>query len=116
MTYILTLLLLVQQPTTTGHITGTIVEARTGTPLSAVLVKVQATGQQALTDAEGHFDIADVPAGPQTVTISVVGYGLVKRDVTVVDGESADVTIPVAEGASGYVEEVSVGAPIFRQA
>jgi TonB dependent receptor-like, beta-barrel/Carboxypeptidase regulatory-like domain len=81
-----------------------------------VLVKVQATGQQALTDGDGRFEIADVPPGPQTVMISVVGYGLVKRDVVVVAGEAAEVTIPVAEGASGYVEEVSVGAPIFRQA
>src|SRR4029453_17263766 len=110
------LLAFVAQPAPTGRITGTIVEARTGVALAAVLVKVGATGQQALTDGDGRFEIADVPAGAQTVLISVVGYGLVKRDFVVVAGEAADVTIPVAEGASGYVEEVSVGAPIFRQA
>jgi hypothetical protein len=115
MTWILAVAMLLQ-PAATGHITGTIVEARTGAPLVAVLVKVQATGQQALTDGQGRFDIADVPSGPQTVMISAVGYGLVKRDMTVLAGEAVDVTIPVAEGASGYVEEVSVGAPIFRQA
>ncbi len=81
-----------------------------------MLVKVESTGQQGLTDADGRFEIMDVPSGPQTVLISVVGYGLVKRDVTVVAGEAVEVTIPVAEGASGYVEEVSVGAPLFRQA
>lgn len=104
------------QPATTGHITGVIVEARTGVALAAVLVKVQATGQQTLTGADGRFDIADVPAGPQVVMISVVGYGLVRRDVAVMAGEATEVRIPVAEGASGYVEEVRVGAPAFRQA
>ena len=56
----------------TGKITGTVVEARTGTPLAAVLVKVQATGQQALSDADGRFEIDDVPVGAQTLLVSVV--------------------------------------------
>lgn len=47
-------LVFVQQP---GTITGTIVEARTGAPLAAVLVKVQSTGQQAFSDADGTFAI-----------------------------------------------------------
>ena len=51
------------QPTT-GKVTGLVVEARTGAPLLAVLVKVQATKQQALSDQDGRFEIADVPSGP----------------------------------------------------
>src|SRR5690242_10226149 len=94
----------------TGVITGTIVEARTGTALAAVLVKVQSTGQQALSDGDGRFEIKDVPSGNQVLVVSVVGYGLVRRDV-IVDGTNAvDVTIAVSEGASTYVEEVTVGA------
>ena len=99
-----------------GKITGTIVEARTGAPLPAVLVKVQSTGQQAFSDADGRFEIADVPVGSQTLLVSVVGYGLVRRDVTVSGTDAVDVTIPVNEGASTYVEEVSVGASRFREA
>ncbi len=103
--------LLTQTPALTGQVTGTIVEARTGAALATVLVKVQSTGQQALSDAQGRFEIAEVPAGPQTLLVSVVGYGLVRKAVTVTAGEAIDVAIPVAEGASGYVEEVTVGAP-----
>ena len=99
-----------------GRITGTIVEARTGAPLPAVLVKVQSSGQQAFTDGDGRFEIADVPIGSQTLLVSVVGYGLVRRDVTVSVTETVDVTIPVNEGASTYVEEVSVGGSRFREA
>jgi len=100
----------------TGVITGTIVEARTGTPLPAVLVKVQSTGQQAFSDGDGKFEIKDAPVGAQTLVVSVVGYGLVRREVTVDGTNAVDVTIAVSEGASTYVEEVSVGASRFREA
>jgi len=100
----------------TGKITGTIVEARTGAPLAAVLVKVQSNGQQAFSDADGKFEINDVSVGPQTLLVSVVGYGLVRREVTVSGTDAVDVTIAVNEGASTYVEEVSVGASRFREA
>jgi hypothetical protein len=99
----------------TGRVTGVIVEARTGAPLAAVLVKVQSTGQQAFSDSEGRFEIADVPAGAQTLVISVVEFGLVRRDVTVVGGGAIEVSIAVAEGASTYVEDVAVSASPFRE-
>ena len=99
----------------TNRVTGTIVEARTGAPLAAVLVKVQSTGQQGFSDGDGRFEIADVPVGSQTLLVSVVGYGLVRREVTVNATEVVDITIPVAEGASTYVEEVTVGASRFRE-
>jgi hypothetical protein len=100
----------------TGRVTGTVVEARTGAPLVAVLVKVQSTKQQAFSDQDGRFEIADVPSGPHTLLVSVVGFGLVRRDVTVVIGEAVDVSIPVAEGASTYVEDVAVSGSPFREA
>ena len=100
----------------TGKVTGTVVEARTGTPLAAVLVKVQSTGQQAFSDGDGKFEIADVPVGSQTLLVSVVGFGLVRREVTVSATDAVDVTIPVNEGASTYVEDVTVGGSRFREA
>jgi outer membrane receptor for ferrienterochelin and colicin len=100
----------------TGRVTGTIVEARTNAPLAAVLIKVQSTGQRVFSDAEGRFEIPDIAAGSQTLLISVVGFGLVRRDVTVVAGETVSVSIPVAEGASTYVEDVAVSASLFRDA
>jgi CarboxypepD_reg-like domain len=99
-----------------GRVTGTIVEARTSAPLAAVLIKVQSTGQQAFSDTEGRFEIPDVAAGSQTLLISVVGYGLVRRDITVVAGEAVDVSIRVAGGASTYVEDVAVSARAFSEA
>ena len=85
-------------------------------PLAAVLVRVQETGQQAISDAAGHFQIDGVPAGSQTLLVSVVGYGLTRRDVDVTADETVEVTLAVSEGASTYVESVVVSAPAFREA
>lgn len=101
------------QAIATGTIRGTVVEATTGQPLAAVLVRVEATGQQAISGPEGHFEITDLPGGRQTLLVSVVGYGLARRDVTVRGGETSEVTLAIAEGASTYVESVTVGAPAF---
>lgn len=100
----------------TGRISGQIIEARTGAPLIAVLVQVQSTRQKAISDTAGKFEIADVPVGSQTLVVSVVGFGLVRREVTVAAGQTTALTIPVAEGASTYVEEVTVAADRFREA
>lgn len=99
-----------------GTVRGIVVESRTGAPLAAVLVTVQDTGQQAVSDVEGRFEIGDVPEGAHTLVVSVVGYGLVRQAVVVPSGAAVDVTLAVAEGASTYVETVTVGAPVFRDA
>ncbi|HYU77965.1 MAG TPA: TonB-dependent receptor [Vicinamibacterales bacterium] len=99
----------------TGRVTGEVVEARTGAPLAAVLVQIQSTHQRAFSDAEGKFEIADVPAGSQTLVISVIGFGLVRRDLTIAAGGTSELRIPVAGGASTYVEEVTVAASPYRE-
>ena len=97
-----------------GQIHGLIVEARTAAPLAAVLVQIESTRQRAISDPDGRFVIDDVPAGPQNLLVSVVGFGLVRRQVIVAAGGETEVTIPVAEGASTYVEDVAVTANRFR--
>ncbi len=99
----------------TGQIRGQIIEARTGAPLAAVLVQVESTRQRAISDTDGRFAIDAVPDGPQTLVISVVGFGLVRRPVTVTEA-GVEITIPVNEGASTYVEDVAVTAGRFAEA
>jgi hypothetical protein len=99
----------------TGSIRGQVVEARTAAPLAAVLVQVESTRQRAISDTEGRFVIDNVPTGPQNIVISVVGFGLVRREVVISADVPAELTIPVAEGASTYVEDVAVTAGRFRE-
>jgi hypothetical protein len=108
------LLLLAILQGTTVNVTGTIVEARTGTPLGRVLVLVEGTPISTQTAADGSFTLA-VPAGPQRLFVSLVGYALVRRDLVVQAGISP-LTIPLAEGTGTYTESVTVAADRFLPA
>ncbi len=95
-----------------GVITGTIVDARTGQPLPGVLVELRKPAQAVVTDGEGRFRLDAVPAGTHELYVSLVGYALAKRDVTVTSGE-ASVSIALSEGTAAYDETVTVRGDVF---
>ena len=92
----------------TGTITGTIVDARDGTPLEKVSVRVQDTKLASLTGSDGRFQLDGVPAGRREVFVSSVDFILVRRAVDVVAGATIDITIPIAAGTGTYSETVTV--------
>ena len=51
------------QPAATATLRGQVVEARTGVPLPAVLVQIEATRQQATSDADGRFSFQSLRPG-----------------------------------------------------
>ena len=69
-----------------GTIRGTVIDTTDGTGVRTVSVRLQSTGHIVLTDDQGRFEIADVPAGNQELYISAVDFILVKRAVVVVAG------------------------------
>ncbi|MBM3773416.1 MAG: TonB-dependent receptor [Acidimicrobiia bacterium] len=91
-----------------GTIRGTVIDARTGVPLSGVLVRVPESGVETATNAEGRFLLARVPAGKRLVYVTLVGFGLSRREVTVANGETVELAIPLAEGTGAYVETITV--------
>jgi hypothetical protein len=60
-------------PTTTGSISGTVIDDATDLPISDATVETD-TGQSANTDSNGDYTIDDVPTGDRTVTASASGY------------------------------------------
>lgn len=100
----------------TGAVAGRIVDAQTGIGLEKVLVLVEPSGPSTHTGTGGAFSLPAVPAGPQRLYVSVVGYILVRRAVTVRPGGTVDMTIPLTEGTGTYTETVTVAADRFRAA
>jgi outer membrane receptor protein involved in Fe transport len=76
----------------TGSVNGTVVSAVSGQPLDGANVWVVDTNRSALTDAQGRFAISGVPAGPQRVKITRIGYAALVRDVVVGVGETLGLT------------------------
>jgi TonB-dependent receptor-like protein/carboxypeptidase-like protein len=94
-------------------LTGQVVDGRTGSPLDRVLVVVEDTGKSVLTDAEGRFQIQGLTPGVHRIYVSVVGYSLFRRDVTV-GSDPAPLVVRLAEGTTAYSESVTVAPDAFR--
>jgi hypothetical protein len=90
-----------------SEITGVVVDARTGRPLSGVLVSIEGQPISVSTDAEGRFRLA-VPPGPYMIALSLVGYARVRQPVEVSAREAPPLTIQLSEGAGTFEEHVTV--------
>jgi hypothetical protein len=93
-----------------GTIRGVVVDARDGTPLEKVSVRVQDTKQTVITGSDGRFELTDVPAGTRELYVSSVDFILIRRIVQVTAGDILEITIPISAGTGTYSETISVSA------
>ena len=92
-----------------GGITGTVTDD-TGGVLPGVTVEASGSAlpspRVAVTDGDGRYAIAGLPAGGYLVTFSLAGFERLERDVELADGLTALVDADLALG--GLFEEVTV--------
>src|SRR5215510_1576553 len=99
----------------TANVRGTVLDAANGTPVADASVQIQGTAHKAKTDSSGRFELTGVPAGRQTVYVSLVGFVLVRRPIELASGETLDLTIALTEGTGTYSETVNVTTERFRE-
>ena len=76
---------------------GQVVESVTREPLAGATIQVLGTRQGGISNAEGRFQIFNIPAGTYPVRISSVGYQtVVKTDVVVSNARPASSTSSAA--------------------
>ena len=75
-------------------VTGQVVDGVSGLGLSDVRVQIQGQPGSVLTDARGHFTLAGIPPGAHVLTVSVVGFVMVRRDMDLGEGGSIYLVIP----------------------
>jgi len=105
-----------QDAPATGTIRGAVVDARDGTGLERVSVRLQDTGQTTLTGNDGRFEMTNMIPGSHELYISAVDFILVKRTVNVTAGSVLELTIPITEGTGTYTETVTVVGSAIPQA
>ncbi len=93
---------------------GTVMDARTGAPLSKVLVTVEGAASTE-TGPDGSFTLGGLEPGHVRLYVSAVGYGLVQRTLQLEPGAAHEIRIPLSEGAAAYTEELTVKADRFRR-
>lgn len=77
----------------TGTISGKVIDANTGEPLSQVNVSLETAGKSVITDRDGRFVIRGVPSGTNTVSVNYLGYSSVQSTVSVESGNRVNQTI-----------------------
>lgn len=88
-------------------LTGQVVSAMTGGPLESARVVLTSTGHGAFTDATGRFTISDVPAGPDTVQVGLIGFAEEAVPLTLRPGHVTRVTLLLSETVL-RVEDITV--------
>ena len=86
-----------------------VTDASTGDPVPGANVLVMGTTYGAATDIDGRYAIADVPAGPQTLRVTFVGYTRQEVPVVVVAGQTATRDVELQADAVGIDEVVVTG-------
>ena len=100
---------------TTGKISGT-VTGDDGAPLVGANVVVLGTGSGASSDADGQFQIINVPAGSYTVKASYIGYASQEvAGVRVISGLSTPVDLSLSTSTiEGDVVQVTAEKPLIQ--
>ncbi|PQJ34908.1 TonB-dependent receptor [Salinibacter sp. 10B] len=79
----------------TGIVQGRVVDAADGTPLPGANVVVDGTTLGTSTGQNGRFELRNVPAGSQTLTVSYVSYQQKSQTVEVESGATITVTLEI---------------------
>lgn len=85
------------QAQTKGGLTGRIVDTGGGV-LKGATIDLQPSGATAVSNNQGEFTVANIPTGPQKVTIAFVGFAPLVKDVQIAAGQTArlEATLEVA--------------------
>ena len=89
---------------------GRVVDARSGEPVAKVKIMVSGSPQNTTTNETGAFTLTDVPPGELSLYVTTVGYGLVKKTITVKETDTAEVLIALNQEAATLTEHVTVTA------
>jgi hypothetical protein len=94
-----------------GALAGVVVDDLTEAPLAHVLVRLADTGYSVTTGSSGRFELTGIPPGRYTMTVAVMGYALMRREVSVSSGSRLTFTVALTPGSGTYEERVDVVAP-----
>lgn len=97
----------------TRSVSGVVVDAETGQPVSEAAVSIQGIERAVVTDAEGRFEISAVPIGSQQLVLTHVAYGEHTQSLVVNESGSLEFQIRVTSRA---IELAPLGVEVLSRA
>ncbi|HEV3050718.1 MAG TPA: carboxypeptidase-like regulatory domain-containing protein, partial [Longimicrobium sp.] len=99
----------------TGTLQGTVTDTQNGSPLPGVRVSVDGTTLGAVTEADGRYELRNVPAGSRTLRAARIGYTTAQRQASVAAGGTATVNFSLQAGGVVLDELVVTALGITRE-
>jgi hypothetical protein len=94
---------------------GKVTEAKTGEPFAKVKVIVIGSDRSTVTDHNGEFILPDLPPGEIELYITTIGYGLVKKRITLQTSEKNELQIALHQEATPRLDTVTIPAGPFHE-
>ncbi len=99
----------------TGTLTGTVTDSRSGEPLQGANVGLEGTSLGASTDADGFYEIRNIPVGSYNVVATFVGYETQRRvDIRVRSAGNRDINFELVSSDEELDEVVFTLSEPFR--
>ena len=98
----------------TGSITGVVVDAATGQPISGARIEVAALGRAVLSQQGGRFVMDDVPVGTHEIHVEMLGHADLSRTVSVTEGEAVFLELEMEPDAF-HLHELVVTGTAFEE-
>jgi hypothetical protein len=102
------------QISTSGRITGRVLNGETGGPIDRAEVRVVGTILRAMTDLDGRYYVPDVPVGLQTIEIRKIGFTPKNVTGVAIGPDSTTVLDLTLTTAVFEVEAITVSAEVER--
>jgi hypothetical protein len=103
-----------QQPGRAGALEGAVRDRQTRQLVASATVLVENTALATVTDVDGRFHLADVPAGSHVVRVEAAGYAVQSQpDVLVSPGRSSAISLELERSSGTFSEQVVVSASAF---
>lgn len=91
-----------------GGVKGHVTDAG-GVPLAGASVLLSGTALRTRTDSSGYYIMSNVPAGEQTLSVRLIGYSPVEREVMVPATGTLTVDFSLSQGVTQLAEVTVVG-------
>jgi TonB-dependent starch-binding outer membrane protein SusC len=94
-----------------GTISGVVTDSKTRRPLSHASVGIPDLRRGATTDANGRYELTDVPAGPMLLRTRSIGYRAQSATILVVSGESSEANFALKDDPVGLIADCFCSVP-----
>ena len=80
-----------------AHLTGHVLDEKTGEHMPFVNVQLKGTNIGTITDESGHYLLKDLPIGKQTIVFSYVGYETLELPIVLVEDKTVELKATIRE-------------------